>query len=108
MRDGVLGFRPGRALPWSLDDTTSGNATWCRGSLVRLWSLKPSSGCGRDRTGKELLKGWWRMRCFSPVSNPVDVNLSEIQDSEGQGSLASYSPWDCKELDVNLRLNNHH
>ena len=40
------------------------------------------------------------MRCFSPVTNPVDVNLSGIQDSEGQGSLASYSPWDCKDSDT--------
>ena len=23
-----------------------------------------------------------------------------LGDSEGQGSLAYYSPWDCKELDI--------
>ena len=27
-------------------------------------------------------------------------------DSEGQGSLASCSPWGCKELDMTERLNN--
>ena len=28
-----------------------------------------------------------------------------LGDSEGQGSLASCSPWDHKELDMNERLN---
>ena len=27
-------------------------------------------------------------------------------DSEGQGSLACYSPWGCQELDMTLQLNN--
>ena len=27
-------------------------------------------------------------------------------DSEGQGSLACCSPWDCKELDMAKELNN--
>ena len=27
-------------------------------------------------------------------------------DGEGQGSLACYSPWDCKESDTTERLNN--
>ena len=29
-------------------------------------------------------------------------------DSEGQGCLACYSPWSCKELDMTEWLNNHH
>ena len=28
-------------------------------------------------------------------------------DSEGQGSLACYSPWGCKELDMTQQLNNN-
>ena len=28
-------------------------------------------------------------------------------DSEGQGSLACYSPWGCKELDTTEGLNNN-
>ena len=28
-------------------------------------------------------------------------------DSEEQGSLANYSPWDCKELDMTELLNNN-
>jgi len=29
-----------------------------------------------------------------------------LGDDEGQGSLACYSPWGCKELDMTERLNN--
>ena len=29
------------------------------------------------------------------------------EDSEGQGSLACCSPWDCKELDMTVLLNNN-
>ena len=28
-------------------------------------------------------------------------------DGEGQGSLACYSPWGCKELDITERLNSN-
>ena len=30
-----------------------------------------------------------------------------LRDSEGQGSLACCSPWDCKESDMTGRLNNN-
>ena len=30
-----------------------------------------------------------------------------LADSEGQGSLACYSPWSCKELDMVEQLNNN-
>ena len=29
-----------------------------------------------------------------------------LRDGEGQGSLACFSPWGCKELDVTELLNN--
>ena len=29
------------------------------------------------------------------------------RDSEGQGSLACFSPWGCKETDMTERLNNN-
>ena len=35
----------------------------------------------------------------------VEQNLG---DSEGQGSLACYSTWGCKELDATERLNKDH
>ena len=30
-----------------------------------------------------------------------------LEDDEGQGSLACYNSWSCKELDKTLRLNNN-
>ena len=30
-----------------------------------------------------------------------------LGDSEGQGSLACYSPWNCKESDTTEQLNNN-
>ena len=30
-----------------------------------------------------------------------------LGDGEGQGSLACYSPWSCKELDMVEQLNNN-
>ena len=30
-----------------------------------------------------------------------------LGESEGQGSLACYSPWGCKELDMTEQLNNN-
>ena len=39
------------------------------------------------------------------------INVHEFEeapgDGEGQGSLASCSPWSCKELEKTERLNNH-
>ena len=31
------------------------------------------------------------------ITDSMDVNLSKLWDSEGQGNLACCSPWDCKE-----------
>jgi len=33
------------------------------------------------------------------------LNGHEFEDSEGLGSLACCSPWDCKESDMTERLN---
>ena len=37
-------------------------------------------------------------------TDSVDMSLSKLRESEGQGSLASRSPWDCTELDTPERL----
>ena len=34
------------------------------------------------------------------ITNSMDMSLSKLRDSEGQGILACYSPWGHKELDV--------
>ena len=36
-----------------------------------------------------------RMRWVDSATNSVDVNLSKLGDSEGQGSLVCGSPWSC-------------
>ena len=41
------------------------------------------------------------------ITASVDVNLSKRGESERQGSLACYSPWGHKELDMTWRLNNN-
>ena len=36
------------------------------------------------------------------ITYSMDMNLSKLGDSEGQGSLLCFSSWDCKELEHNL------
>ena len=40
------------------------------------------------------------MRQLDGITDPMDMNLSKLGDSEGQGSLVFYSPWSRKELDM--------
>ena len=44
------------------------------------------------------------MRWLDGITNSVNVNLSELRNNEGQGSLACCSPWGLKELDMTERL----
>ena len=34
------------------------------------------------------------------ITNSMDMSLSKLGDSEGQGSLVCCSPWDYKESDM--------
>ena len=43
---------------------------------------------------------WQRMRQLDGITDPMDMNLSKLGDTEGQGSLVFYSPWSRKELDM--------
>ena len=47
---------------------------------------------GRRRRGQQ-------MRWLDGIINSMDLSLSKLGDSEGQGSLAWCSPWGRKELD---------
>ena len=45
-------------------------------------------------------KGWQRMRWLDNITGSVDINLSKLGDSEGQGSLVCCHIWGCKESDM--------
>ena len=58
-----------------------------------------------DSSGKTLMlgkiksrsrRGRQRMRRLDGITDSMDMSLSELQESEGQGSLACYSPWVAK------------
>ena len=39
------------------------------------------------------------------IADSVDMSLSKLRETEGQGSLMCYSSWGCKESDMTERLN---
>ena len=52
---------------------------------------------GKDWGWEE--RQWQRMRWSDGITNSMNMNLRKLQDSEGQESLACYSPWGCNGLD---------
>ena len=48
------------------------------------------------------------MRWLYGITDSMDNEFEQIQgDSEGQGSLACCTPWDCKEFEMTKQLNNN-
>ena len=55
---------------------------------------------GRRRRGRQ------RMRWLDGITDSMDVSLSELQEyGDGQGGLACYDSWGCRESDTTERLN---
>ena len=51
-------------------------------------------------------KGQQRIRWLDGIPDSVDMHLSKLGNSEGQGSLACCSPWGHQESDMTEQLNN--
>ena len=45
------------------------------------------------------------MRWLDGITDSMGMNLSKLEGSGGQSSLAGYSPWGCKESDTTEQLN---
>ena len=54
---------------------------------------------GRRRRGRQ------RIRWLGGITDTMDMSLSKLEDSEGQGSLVGCSPWGRKESEMTERLN---
>ena len=73
---------------------------------VKSWLIGKDSDAGKDwgqdkRVTEDEMVGWHHQ--FN--GHEFEQTLG---DSEGQGSLACFSPWGCKETDTTERLNNKH
>ena len=54
---------------------------------------------GKRRMGRQ------RMRWLDGITDSMNLSVSKLGDSGGQGSQACCSPWVCKESDRTERLN---
>ena len=74
----------------------------CFGHLMRrVDSLEKTLMLGKIETKRR--RGWQRMRWLGGITDSMNMNLNKLWnkvDSEGQGSLACWSPWGRKESDT--------
>ena len=50
-------------------------------------------------------RGWLRMTWFDCITNAMGMILNRLGVGDGQGSLACYSSWGCRESDMTKWLN---
>ena len=72
--------------------------------MQRADSLEKTLMLGKSK-GKRG-RGQQRMRWLDGIIDLMNINLSKLGDSEGQGSLVCYSSWGHKESDTTQRPNN--
>ena len=63
---------------------------------AKSWLFGKDPDAGKDR-GQEEKQG---DRRWNGWIGSMDMSLSKLQDTEGQGSLVCYSPWGRKESDT--------
>ena len=73
--------------------------------MQRADSLKKTLMLGK--TEGRRIRGLQNMRWLDGITDSMDMSLSKLGDSEGQGSLGCYSPWGHKESDTTEHLNNN-
>ena len=74
-----------------------GHLMWWDDSLERTLML---GGIGGRRR-----RGWQRMRWLDGITDSMHRSLGKLGIGDGQGGLACWDSWGCKESDMTERLN---
>ena len=90
-------------IGWT-DAETEAPILWPPGTKSQLTGKDPDSGKGWGQEEKEVTEDEMVGRHHRLNGHEFEQTLG---DSEGQGSLACCSPWDCKELDMTEWQNNN-
>ena len=76
-----------------------GHLMWRTDSVEKTLMLGKTEGRRR--------RGWQRMRSLDGITDSMDMSLTRLWDSEGQGSLVCCNLMGCKESKMGEQLNNN-